>query len=119
MRELTERLQVATEQFERERETADGLRESLRQSEERERLITEKLEAREEAAQQRCGEAEREREAMELQHYRALEAERGKWEAREQRVVDELERSWRDKTGWGGVDSIAVSGQLEEAQEEL
>ena len=57
-RELTERLQVATGQFEREHEAADGLREALRQSEERERLIMEELEMREEAVQQRRREAE-------------------------------------------------------------
>ena len=38
---------------------------------------------------------------------------------REQRVIDELERLRRDKTGWGGVDCTTLSGQLEEAQGEL
>ena len=32
---------------------------------------------------------EHEREAMELQRYRAMEAAREKWEAREQRVADD------------------------------
>ena len=61
MRELTERLQAVTGQFERERETADNLHESLRQSEERKRLITEELETREETVQQQRREEERER----------------------------------------------------------
>ena len=40
---------------------------------------------------------------MELEHYRALEAERAKWEARELRMLEQLETTRReiDKLGAG------------------
>ena len=68
-------------------------------------------------------EGEREREAMELQRYRAMEAARENWEAREQRVADELDRVREELSGYkgkaGGVGLKAMSGQLAAAELEL
>ena len=86
-----EQLRATAEQFETERQTTNGLRESLRESGGREALLVEELEAKEEAMRWQREEVERQREAMELQHYCPLDAVREKWEAREQRVIDELE----------------------------
>ena len=67
---------------------------------------------------------------MELEHYRALEAERAKWEARELRMLEQLETTRReiDKLGAGlggemcatlNRGLITVEGQLQVATEEL
>ena len=43
---------------------------------------------------------------------------REKWEAREQRALDEVDRLREDRSRWGDTDVIALTRQLEEAQEE-
>ena len=112
------RLQTVTEQLEAERQITSDLRVSLRELKEREGELVEGLEARDEAMQKCYEEEERGKEARELQYYRALEAVREKWEAREQRALDELDRLRKDKGGWGGVDDITLSGRLREAPSE-
>ena len=49
---------------------------------------------------------------------RALDAVREKWEAREQRALDEVDRLREDRARWGDTDALTLTGQLEEAQEE-
>lgn len=110
------RLQTMEEQLKAERRTTSELRESLRETKERESELVKTLAARDEAMQKHCEREEREKEASELQYYRTLDAVRVKWEAREQRVIDELDRLQRDKGGWGGVDVITLSGHLDEAR---
>lgn len=109
------RQQAVTEQLEAKRRLASGLRESLRRSEARGNELVETLDAKEAELRRRIQEEEREREVAELHHYRALEAAREKWEAREQRALDELDRLRGEKTG---CEYTALSGQLEEAQQE-
>ena len=60
---------------------------------------------------------------MELQRYRTIEAAHEKWEAREQRLADDLDKmreeliDYKDKTG--SVESTAVSEQMAAAEREL
>ena len=87
------------------------------------RALTEELEIRTKELQVLHAEREREREAMELQRYRVIEAAREKWEAREQRLADDLDKmreeliDYKDKTG--SVESTAMSEQMAAAEREL
>ena len=103
------------EQLEEERQTTNGLREALTRSEGRESELTEALEEKgAELVQLRVEEGRRE-EARELQYYRSLEAEREKWEVREKRMLDEVERL-RDNTM--SVEYVALSKKLEESHQQ-
>ena len=115
LKEVQAQLRATAERLAAERETTSDLQGSLRRMEERESELLEVVEAREEELHRRNEEEEREREARELQHYRALDSVREKWEVREQRALEEVDRWRRDKGGWGGVNVTTLSGQLEEA----
>ena len=56
-------------------------------------------------------------EVRELKYYRLLESERAKWEAREQRALDELDQIRRDMRDKDILDATS-SRQLEEAQQQ-
>ena len=56
--------------------------------------------------------------ATKLRHYRTLETVREKWDAREQKALNELDRLRGDKTGVESTDYTALFGQLEEVQQE-
>ena len=100
---------------EAERRTSDELREALARSEGRESELTEALEREEAELERLRADEERREEARELRYYRALETEREKWEAREKRVLDEVDRLRGDREGTKSVDYIAMSEQLGEA----
>jgi hypothetical protein len=82
-------LRTATEQLEAERQTTAELHESLRRSENRESELVEALEEEEAELEQRSKEERREPRAATLPR-----AGNGRWEAREQRALDEVDR-WR------------------------
>ena len=86
-----QQIESTLSQLETERQTADGLREALTRSESRESELTYALEKEEGLERLRVEEEQRE-EARELQYYRALELEREKWEAQENRALDEVNR---------------------------
>ena len=115
LKEVQAQLRETTERLVAERETTSDLQGSLRRMEERESELQEAVEAREEDLHRRNEEEEREREARELQQYRTVDSVRVKWEAREQRALEEVDRWRRDKGGWGGVNVTTLSGQQEEA----
>ena len=82
-----EQLQAKQEQLQAAQEQTAEREKSLGASQNQVRILTEELERRTEELQLLHAEGEREREAMKLQRYRAMEAMREKWEAREQRVA--------------------------------
>jgi hypothetical protein len=81
------------EQLEAERRTSDELREALARSE------GQKSQPKEAYLGQLRVEEQRREEARELRYYRALENEREKWEAREKRTLDEVDRLREDRDG--------------------
>ena len=103
------------EQLEAERRTSNELREALQRSEGRESELTEALKEGEAETQRQRQEEERQREARELQYYRALEAERKRWEAREQQALAEVDRLRQDSDVTTSAEYATLTGQLEEA----
>ena len=102
--------------LESEQRTSAEFREALTRSEGRESELTAGLE---EAELERLdAEQSRREEVRELQYYRTLESERKKWEAREQRALDEIDRLRGDCGGVKGVDYTALSEKLEEAYQQ-
>ena len=106
------RLQATTEDAVTAHEIAEELRESLGASETSVSVLTEEIQDWRERTKW-------ERDAMELERYRAMESLREKWEAREQRAVDRLEALNRNLGGPRGVEYTSLSQQLETAQERL
>ena len=106
-----------SEQLEAERRTLNKLRKALQRSKGQESDLTEALEEREAETQQRRQEEERQRQARQLQYYRALEAERERWEPREQRALAlaDVDRLRQDNDVTTSADYLTLTGQLEEA----
>ena len=104
------------EQLESERRAAAELHEALTRSEARESELTDSLGEKEAELERLSAEEKRREEARELQYFRTLQTEREKWEGREQRELEEVDRLRRDGGGGaGGVDDSAFSEKLEEA----
>ena len=106
---------MAIGQLESECEATEDLQAELQQTTAQAMTLVEELEA-EEAAQRLLADREREKEALELRHYRILDAVRDKWEPREQRALDKIDRLQEDKARWGSIDVTTQTEQLEAAQ---
>ena len=109
---------MASEQLATERQRTEDLHASLNLSEDRREDLAGQLETTVETIRRMDDEREQKMETIELRHYCALDTVREKWEAREQRALDELDRLLVDRERWGGADETALSRQLEGAREE-
>ena len=99
-------------QVETEQQMADGLCEALTRSESCESELTDALEEKEEGLERLHVEEERQEETEELWYYRALEWEHEKWEPRENRALDEVNRLQKNRDGTRSTE------KLEEAYQE-
>ena len=107
------------EQLESERRAAAELHKALTRSEACESELTDSLGEKEAELERLSAEEKRREEARELQYFRTLQTEREKWEGREQRALEEVDRLRRDGgSGAGGVDYSALSEKLEEAYQQ-
>ena len=109
---------TASEQTEQtEPGAASELQEALSRSKNRESELEEQLKVKAAEFEQYRLEEEQRGEARELKYYRLLESERSKWEAREQRALDELDHLRRTRQESTATEDDSLSRQLEEAKQ--
>ena len=90
------------------------LRSSLEKSESNVVTLTNALEEKAAELERFCAEEGQRADTRELQYYRSLEAERVKWEAREKRALDEMDRVRAE----AGEESSGMESTLSAAQQQ-
>ena len=75
-----------------EREKAEKFQNLFQEGQSQTRALEDEVKSLSERLQATCVELEQERNVLQLERYRAVESEREKWEAREQKITDELEK---------------------------
>ena len=89
-------LQEATEELRMTQQEVAELQDLLEANKVQVHTLTEELETREQELGDIANRAAREREDMELERYRSMESVNEKWEAREQRLLNQLEEIRRE-----------------------
>ena len=112
LEEIRTRLQETVEELRVERRESTAVRNTLAASEERSGALEEELARLEDELRTKSEEFGRQRAALELERYRWMEETTKKWEARESRLLDQLDKMGR--THAGGGDNAVLCEQLQE-----
>ena len=112
LEEIRTRLQETVEELRVERRESTAVRNTLAASEERSGALEEELARLEDELRTKSEEVGRQRAALELERYRWMEETTKKWEARESRLLDQLDKMGR--THAGGGDNAVLCEQLQE-----
>ena len=112
LEEIRTRLQETVEELRVERRESTAVRNTLAASEERSGALEEELARLEDELRTKSEEVGRQRAALELERYRWMEETTKKSEARESRLLDQLDKMGR--THAGGGDNAVLCEQLQE-----